>query len=172
MSDDRITTIRDISFRALNLANQGIVEDALDSLAIDLATAEAEANRFRSLYDASVIDRERLAAAEARATEAEQKYRDEHEKKMRIWDASTRDIWAAVGVRSRAIRRAWRYRRERDAAVARATEAHEVLRAVVQADREDSKMGYPNPGDSCIGICISLLVLPYLDSLEGEARDD
>jgi hypothetical protein len=47
---------------------------------------------------------------------------------------------------------------ERDAAVA-------LLRAVVHADRDDAKMGYPNPGDSCIGACIGLDVMPFLSEL-------
>ena len=45
---------------------------------------------------------------------------------------------------------------ERDAAIA-------CLQRVVEADRDDSRMGYPNAGDSCIGACIALDVMPWLD---------
>jgi hypothetical protein len=40
-----------------------------------------------------------------------------------------------------------------------------LLQRVVEADRQDSKMGHPNPGDSCIGICLALEVMPFLDGL-------
>ena len=37
------------------------------------------------------------------------------------------------------------------------------LQRVVEADRDDSRMGHPNAGDSCIGACIALDVMPWLD---------
>lgn len=42
-----------------------------------------------------------------------------------------------------------------------------LLQRVVQADRDDAKMGHPNPGESCVSICIGLEVMPFLD---GSAR--
>ena len=40
-----------------------------------------------------------------------------------------------------------------------------LLNRVVQADRDDATMGYPNAGDSCIGACIGLEVMPFLDRI-------
>jgi hypothetical protein len=42
-------------------------------------------------------------------------------------------------------------------------EAIACLQRVVEADRDDSRMGHPNAGDSCIGACIALDVMPWLD---------
>jgi hypothetical protein len=42
-------------------------------------------------------------------------------------------------------------------------EAIACLQRVVEADRDDSRMGHPNAGDSCIGACIGLDVMPWLD---------
>ena len=50
-----------------------------------------------------------------------------------------------------------------DALVAESDEAVACLQRVVEADRDDSRMGHPNAGDSCIGICIALDVMPWLD---------
>jgi hypothetical protein len=41
-----------------------------------------------------------------------------------------------------------------------------ALEAVVEADRIDAKMGYPTPGDSALGACIGLHVMPLLAALE------
>jgi hypothetical protein len=50
-----------------------------------------------------------------------------------------------------------------DALVAERDEAIACLQRVVEADRDDSRMGHPNAGDSCIGACIGLDVMPWLD---------
>jgi hypothetical protein len=55
--------------------------------------------------------------------------------------------------------------RERD-------EARRLLREVVKADRQDAQMGYPIPGDSCMGAFIGLVLMEYLDSLAKEGTDD
>jgi len=44
-------------------------------------------------------------------------------------------------------------------------EAVNYLKRVVQADRDDTKMGYPIPGDSCLAACIGLEVMPFLDGV-------
>lgn len=49
------------------------------------------------------------------------------------------------------------------AAEAERDEAIACLQRVVEADRDDSRMGHPNAGDSCIGVCIGLDVMPWLD---------
>jgi hypothetical protein len=43
-------------------------------------------------------------------------------------------------------------------------DAISCLQRVVEADRDDSRMGHPNAGDSCIGACIGLDVMPWLDA--------
>jgi len=51
-------------------------------------------------------------------------------------------------------------------------EAVNYLQRVVQADRDDTKMGYPIPGDSCLAACIGLEVMRFLNEIgaltEGE----
>lgn len=42
------------------------------------------------------------------------RYREEHEKKHRIWQACTNDMFRVLDLRRRTIQRAWRYRAERD----------------------------------------------------------
>lgn len=42
-------------------------------------------------------------------------------------------------------------------------EAVRLLQRVVQADKDDARMGHPNAGDSCVGICLSLEVVPWLE---------
>ena len=44
-------------------------------------------------------------------------------------------------------------------------EAVNYLKRVVQADRDDTKMGYPIPGDSCLAACIGLEVMLFLDDI-------
>lgn len=55
-----------------------------------------------------------------------------------------------------------------DALVAERDEAQRLLREVVKADRQDAQMGYPIPGDSCMGAFIGLVLMQYLDSLAKE----
>ena len=52
-----------------------------------------------------------------------------------------------------------------DRLVAERDEARDLLRLIVQADRDDAMMGHPNPGDSCVSVVLSLSVLEYLDKL-------
>ena len=55
-----------------------------------------------------------------------------------------------------------------DALVAERDEARRLLREVVKADQQDAQMGYPIPGDSCMGAFIGLVLMQYLDSLAKE----
>ena len=60
--------------------------------------------------------------------------------------------------------------RERaEAAEAERDEANRLLREVVKADRQDAQMGYPIPGDSCMGAFIGLVLMEYLDGLAPSA---
>ena len=56
-----------------------------------------------------------------------------------------------------------RYQVLTDDLLARLDEAVNHLQRVVQADRDDTKMGYPIPGDSCLAACIGLEVMRFLD---------
>jgi len=58
-----------------------------------------------------------------------------------------------------------RYEVLTDDLLARLDEAVNYLRRVVQADRDDTKMGYPIPGDSCLAACIGLEVMRFLDDV-------
>lgn len=60
---------------------------------------------------------------------------------------------------------------ERDALRDELAEARRLLREVVKADQQDAQMGYPIPGDSCMGAFIGLVLMEYLDEqgLEGSA---
>ena len=95
-------------------------------------------------------------------------------------EADARGLWSGVDPRIVTLRR------ERDAAEgelrgyrealiemkARAEaveverdEANRLLREVVKADKQDAQMGYPIPGDSCMGAFIGLVLMEYLDKL-------
>jgi hypothetical protein len=56
-----------------------------------------------------------------------------------------------------------------EAAEAERDEAHRLLREVVKADQQDAQMGYPIPGDSCLGAFIGLVLMEYLDKLAPSA---
>jgi len=58
-----------------------------------------------------------------------------------------------------------RYEVLTDDLLARLDEAVNYLQRVVQADRDDTKMGYPIPGDSCLAACIGLEVMRFLDEI-------
>jgi len=58
-----------------------------------------------------------------------------------------------------------RYEELTDDLLDRLDEAVNYLRRVVQADRDDTKMGYPIPGDSCLAACIGLEVMRFLDDV-------
>ena len=58
-----------------------------------------------------------------------------------------------------------RYEELTDDLLDRLDEAVNYLNRVVQADREDTKMGYPIPGDSCLAACIGLEVMRFLDEV-------
>ena len=58
-----------------------------------------------------------------------------------------------------------RYEELTEDLLARLDEAVNYLRRVVQADGEDTKMGYSLPGDSCLAACIGLEVMRFLDDV-------
>jgi len=58
-----------------------------------------------------------------------------------------------------------RYQVLTDDLLARLDEAVNHLQRVVQAGRDDTKMGYPIPGDSCLAACIGLEVMRFLDEI-------
>ena len=43
-------------------------------------------------------------------------------------------------------------------------EAVAHLHGIVEADKQDAQMGNPNPGDSCVSIYISLVLMEWLDT--------
>lgn len=57
------------------------------------------------------------------------------------------------------------WRKKARAAEAERDEARRLLREVVKADQQDAQMGYPIPGDSCMGAFIGLVLMRYLDDL-------
>jgi len=96
--------------------------------------------------------REDLAAMQERAEAAEAK-RDEANAR---WNRS--EIHSA-GMQTRLVNAAARA----EAAESQRDEAVGLLRGVVEADKQDAKMGHPNPGDSCIAIYIGLVLMEWLD---------
>jgi len=71
--------------------------------------------------------------------------------------------WEREGLRMSAENR--RLVAERDRLRERYDEATAHLYGIVEADKQDAMMGHPNPGDSCIGAYISLVLMEYLDGL-------
>ena len=70
-------------------------------------------------------------------------------------ESSTRAARQALVALDALVARCEQLQQERDDAVS-------LLRGCVKADRDDSRMGHPNPGDSCASIHLALAVMPWL----------
>ena len=156
--------------------NAAILRDTLHGNPLAIAALDALVAELDEAQDKLLAATDYIARAEAAESNAQVFHdewdkalaeRDEARNSRAVQDAdSLRKVEAYDDARAEVKRQGYsraEYVLRAEAAEAERDEAIACLQRVVEADRDDSRMGHPNAGDSCIGACIGLDVMPWLD---------